>query len=301
MAYTGKYASKTPWKQRWKHTDEDLIASAAPFKHVKDWKDAKPAHYNAAWRRGLLDKCCAHMTPKAHPYSGSYVVYAFEFADNHAYVGHTFKEKLRKGQHMQSGPVLRHLAVCHDYTYKILEKDIKSPAESAEAEERWQARYREQGWIPLWSAKAGGLGTIQVVKWVKDAVMAEAKKHKTRQEWIDKSQMSYRVAKRNGWFEEASAHMPKRVLGVGAGVAKSAEAREAMRQAKLGRKQDPAAVAARLEATRATLKARHAVTIERLKDDPALFTTPIPALAARHGMSQPTLRKFMKVIRAEQE
>jgi len=80
--------------------------------------------------------------------------------------------------------------------------------------------------------------------------MAEAKNYKTRQEWIDKSQMSYRIAKRNGWFDEASAHMPKRVLGIGAGVAKTPEAREKMRQAKLGKEQSPEAKAAKSAAIR---------------------------------------------------
>ncbi len=234
----------------WRYSDEDLMASAAQYKHRSDWKKNANKQYQAASWRGIVDKCCAHMTPQAHPYSGSYVVYAYEFADHYAYVGHTFRPSQRVGQHMQRGPVLKHMGVCPDYSYKVLEDGIKSPVESAEAEAHWQAKYQEQGWTPLWTAKAGGLGTVQVTRWTKEAVMAEARKYKTRQEWIDKSQMSYRIAKREGWFAEASAHMPKRVLGVGAGVAKTPEARENMRQAKLGKTQSPEAKAARSAAIR---------------------------------------------------
>jgi hypothetical protein len=234
----------------WRYSDEDLMASAAQYKHRTDWKKSANKQYQAASWRGIVDKCCAHMVPQAHPYSGSYIVYAYEFADRYAYVGHTFRPSQRAGQHMQRGPVLKHMGVCPDYSYKVLEDGINSPVESAKAEAHWQAKYQEQGWMPLWTAKAGGLGTVQVTRWTKENVMAEARKYKTRQEWIDKSQMSYRIAKREGWFDEASAHMPKRVLGIGAGVAKTPEAREKMRQAKLGKAQSPEAKAAKSAAIR---------------------------------------------------
>jgi hypothetical protein len=71
-------------------------------------------------------------------------------------------------------------------------------------------------------------------KWTKEAVFAKAKEFQTRKEWYLGSQFTYSLAKREGWFEQASAHMPKRVLGIGAGVPKSEEAKAKMRQAKLG-------------------------------------------------------------------
>jgi hypothetical protein len=223
---------------RW--TVDELVQNGSQYQHKGDWKRAPiESHrmaYQAAYRSGpdVFALATAHMTPKAHPYSGSYIVYAYEFADRHAYVGHTFQPAIRRSMHMQRGPVLQHMSVCPDYAYKVLEDGLNSPIESAKAEAHWQAEYKKQGWIPLWTAKAGGLGAVHVAKWSKENVMAEARKYKTKQEWIDGSQMSYRIAKREGWFEEASAHMPKRVLGIGAGVAKTLEAREKMRQAKLG-------------------------------------------------------------------
>ena len=87
--------------------------------------------------------------------------------------------------------------------------------------------------------------------------MAEALKYQTRQEWIDKSSMSYRIAKREGWFELASAHMPRRVLGIGLGRTVSLETRQKQREAKLGHKQS----VAQREARSAALKARWAQTL----------------------------------------
>ena len=246
---------KHPW------TDDEIVAVAAKYQHKGDWKRSSErldsaAYQSALTRPEVYARATAHMTPKAHPYSGSYTVYAYEFADRHAYVGHTFQPVVRRTMHMQRGPVLQHMAVCLDYAYKTLEAGINTPMESAKAEAYWQAKYLEQGWLPLWTARAGGLGTIRVVRWTKENVMAEARKYKTRQEWIDHSQMSYRIAKREGWFEEASAHMPKRVLGIGAGVAKTPEAREKMRQAKLGQPQSAASKAAKSEAVRKWWAAR---------------------------------------------
>jgi hypothetical protein len=47
---------------------------------------------------------------------------------------------------------------------------------------------------------------------IKENVLAEAKKYKTTSEWKKKSRGSYKSAKRNGWLEEASAHMVKKEL-----------------------------------------------------------------------------------------
>lgn len=258
MAFSTKINQTHPTKARWKYSDEDLMASAAQFQHRAEWKHEANQHYQAACWRGIVDKCCAHMTPAASPYAGDYVVYAFEFADHYAYVGLTFRERARHYMHMQRGPVREHMKVCPEYVYKILERGIISPEAVTEVEARWQAKYIEDGWIPLYKNKAGGLGSLLVSKWTKEAVMAEAKKYKTRQEWIDNSQLSYRIAKREGWYDEASAHMPKRVLGVGVGVAKSEAAKEKMRQAKLGKVQSPEHRAARAEAVRKWWAARKA-------------------------------------------
>jgi hypothetical protein len=258
MNYTSKDEHEYPEKARWKYSDEELMASAARFKHRSEWKHEANQHYQAAFFRGISDKCCAHMSPASNPYAGDYIVYAYEFADNHVYVGLTFRKALRHAMHMQRGPVWEHMKLCPEYTYKVLEHGIANPDLVGGVEDKWQAKYIADGWTPLWKNKAGGLGTLQAKKWSKEAVMAEARKYKTKQEWIDGSQMSYRIAKREGWFDVACAHMPKRVLGIGAGVAKTPEAREKMRQAKLGKQHTPEMKAARSEATRKWWAARKA-------------------------------------------
>jgi predicted GIY-YIG superfamily endonuclease len=232
-------------------TLEELKTSAAKFQHRSDWKKAYPQHYQAACRRKLLIKVAPHMIPKVHPYSGSYVVYTFEFTDKHAYIGHTFRPTARFSQHLQRGPVYEYFKVCPTYTYKILAEKLASPVESAQYEKQWIVKYATDGWTMLNKHEGGGLGTIEVVKWTKESVIAEARKYPNRQAWIDGSQVSYRIAKREGWFEKASAHMPKRILGIGKGRKFTRAHRRKLSNAKLGTKQSRSQCRARSKSLKA--------------------------------------------------
>jgi hypothetical protein len=219
-----------------KWAEAELIASARRHKARGAWRKADFNAWQAAKNRGIFDECVAHMLPAANPFAADYSVYANEFSDAHCYVGLTVQPDVRKATHACRGPVFDHaqktgLVPC----FRILQSGLTFQ-EVGSAENTWQSKYERRGWHPLHTARAGSLGSIKTKsRWTREAVLAEARKYKTKQEWIDKSQMSYRIAKREGWFDEASAHMPKRVLGIGAGVAKTAEAREKMRQAKLGK------------------------------------------------------------------
>lgn len=229
-------------KHRHHWTDEELIIVAKCYQHKGDWKRSSNSLHSAAYQSALnrpevFVRATAHMTPKVSPYSGSYIIYAYEFTDHSVYVGLTFLEKVRHVQHMVRGPVFRHMQVCPTYEYKIVEKNLVSPAEVAAAEGRWIEHYASKGWTMLNTVRAGGLGTVNIGKWTKEAVFAKAKEFKTRKEWYLKSQFTYGLAKREGWFEQAAAHMPRRVLGIGAGRKVSSETRAKQAAAKIGVKQ----------------------------------------------------------------
>ncbi len=192
-----------------KYSDDEIIASAKLYKHRGGWKKGSVALYQAARRHPeVFLKATAHMVPASNPYAGDYIVYAFEFTDNSAYVGLTFRAQKRYLEHMSRGRVFTHIKKCPTYLYKALEENIMTPEEVPAREAYWMRHYEQAGWHMLNSAKAGCLGTIQVTKWTKEAVLKQASLYSTKQEWIDNSQMSYRIAKKNGWFDEAVAHMP---------------------------------------------------------------------------------------------
>ena len=82
-----------------------------------------------------------------------------------------------------------HIKVCPGYAYKILEQSIGDPGHAAEHERHQLQHYEAEGWTFLNKADGGGLGTIQPVKWTRETVLTEALKYKTKQAWIDGSQM----------------------------------------------------------------------------------------------------------------
>jgi hypothetical protein len=245
-------------RHRW--TDDEIATVALQYQHKGDWKRSPNSRHSAAYqvaltRPYLFDKATTHMVPKASPYSGDYVIYVFEFSDRAAYVGLTFRPEHRYAQHLMKGPVFERIKVCPDYAHKILASGIDDPLLVIEAEKQWIEKYRTEGWNVLNTSDGGSLGTVEI-KWTKEEVIAEAQKYSTKQDWIDGSQRSYRLARLEGWFEEAAAHMPDRVLGVGLGLKRTDEAKEKMRQAKLGKPQTPEARAARSAAIKKWWAAR---------------------------------------------
>ena len=232
------------------YTDQDLLASARKFQTRGEWKKQDKNACQRARLRPIWDECVAHMRPAANPFAKDYTIYAYEFPDGHAYVGLSVVPENRKLAHAARGPVFNHKLLCPDPVYKMLATGL-SFTEAIKAEAEWQSDYEAKGWLSLHKAKAGSLGSIKTAsKWTKEAVLVDAKRFATKQAWIDGSQGSYRAAKANGWFDEASAHMPKRVLGIGAGVAETPEAGEKRRQSKLGIAQSPEAKAAKSAAIR---------------------------------------------------
>jgi len=257
MSYTSKNNPKHAYKVRWKYTDEELMASAAQYPHRSHWKRYANNHYQAASSRGLLDRCCAHMTPMASPFAADYEIYVYEFADKHAYVGLTFLPRARQYAHKVSGPVAEHADVCGTYTRKVLATSL-TREQAPEAEKLAIAQYKNEGWTMLNRNSGGSVGTVRGRKWTKELIVAEARKFTTRQAWIDGSQGSYRVAKREGWFEEASAHMPKRDGTSQIGHKVSAATRRKQSAVKLGRPQTPEHRAARSAAVKLWWASRRA-------------------------------------------
>lgn len=240
-------------KRTYRWTEEALAEAASHYKHKGDWKRSDNPQHAAAYQSALsrpeiFERVTAHMALKANPYAGDYVVYAFEFTDRHAYVGITFRPDARLAEHMARGPVAEHVLVCGEYVHRHIERGLASPDDAAEKERAWIERYRSEGWTMLNTSNGGGLGTVKRKEWTKEIVIAEASKFTTRQAWIDGSQWSYRLAKREGWFAEAAAHMPRRVLGIGVGRTVSASTRAKQRAAKIGTVQSSATRQARSEA-----------------------------------------------------
>lgn len=194
------------------HTFEDL---AAAFKRhttlgaVKRGPDSR--FYRVAWDRyGTRSEewktLTAHMEPPMK-FVG-HLIYAIEFSDSHAYVGQTLVSKRRFRDHQEVGPVRAHLDANPDATFatKVLEENIWSRDVKAR-EGYWQTHYEAQGWTPLWSADPGGLGRL--TKTTREQAHQAALQCTTRNEFWTRFQSIAKLARKRGWFDEITAHLPE--------------------------------------------------------------------------------------------
>ena len=190
------------------YTDEEIIDVAKTYKSSTEWKHSNVVVYRHACRRGLLERCTAHMEHRGGIYDGIYVVYVYEFSDKHSYVGLTCSPERRFKSHAEGGLVFDHAQQTGlKPELKILEEKLSSPYAAGDAERRWIAHYEQNGWTKLNTADGGSIGNIAVKKWNKKNVMESALKYKTKSEWYLGDHRAYAAAKSSGWFKEATAHM----------------------------------------------------------------------------------------------
>ncbi len=202
---------------KFKYSDAEIEASAKLYTQRNHWKHSVHGLlYRAALLRyggGTSDfftRITAHMDAPSNPYSDSVYAYAVEFGDRHAYVGISGRAEGRRWEdHQRRGPVARHIRKQPGVAVRfiILERGLNTATAKAR-EAFWQADYLDKEWTPLWRIKtpAGSLGSVPTVTYEQCRVCASL--CKTRKEFFDRYQSRYRIAKRHGWYEEITRHMP---------------------------------------------------------------------------------------------
>ena len=138
-------------------TKDECQLVASNYKTRMEFKNAEYACYFYAQSHGWLDEICAHMERVGDVYWR--MIYVYEFADNHAYVGLTCDFKRRDWQHLneKEDPVCRHLQKCSEY--KLIKiTDYIPKEEAAKLEDDYIVQYRNNGWKMLNTRRGGGLG-----------------------------------------------------------------------------------------------------------------------------------------------
>ena len=90
-------------------TKERCTEEASKYDTKTEFLKKAPLHYSHAIRKGFLNEICGHMKKQGNPQMR--VVYAFEFADNYAYIGLTSNPHRREKEHLvnSSSAVCRHI------------------------------------------------------------------------------------------------------------------------------------------------------------------------------------------------
>jgi len=164
--------------------------------------------YTVAKRNGWLEEICGHMLRPGN--STERIIYAFEFSDNCAYIGLTWKPEERYQHHMKKGPVFKHIRdSCSKYKFKLLLSEYVDKDTAAKLEDKYINSYKAAEWKLLNSKSAGGLGGSRV-KWTKERCAEVAANCKSRDEIKKKFPGAYGAMQRNKWLVELLSHIPKK-------------------------------------------------------------------------------------------
>lgn len=163
--------------------------------------------YQAASKYGWLDEICSHM---GKPIQTKYVVYSYEFQDNHVYVGLTKNKSKRFNEHLSNhkSPVYKHILETQLFPKLsiLYEQLVYNDDEIKKQECFWLEKYVSNGWVKLNRMKTGGLGGSTLI-WTKKKCHRVALTCENRSEFFYKFNGAYDAARKNGWLDEICSHM----------------------------------------------------------------------------------------------
>jgi predicted GIY-YIG superfamily endonuclease len=144
--------------------EETCRTEALKFETKKEFVMKSSGAYNMAKKLGIFDDICSHMK-----ICGSLMlrcVYAYEFPDNHVYIGLTFNSDLRHIQHLThtKSQVYRYIANTGLIpAYKVLSEYVDVHI-AMKLEREILNKYIQNGWLKLNVAQTGGIGWIKLPK-----------------------------------------------------------------------------------------------------------------------------------------
>ena len=115
--------------------------------------------YHIAYKNNWLDEICSHMILN-NAYNYPREIYAYEFSDNHVYIGLTKNIEIRNKYRykQQNDAVILHINKTN-LTPKLIKLTELIPAKEAQIKEaEFINQYKENNWNILNKAKAGSLG-----------------------------------------------------------------------------------------------------------------------------------------------
>ena len=185
---------------------EECAEEASKYDTKTEFLKKAPLHYSHAIRKGFLNEICGHMKKQGNPQMR--VVYAFEFADNYAYIGLTSNPHRREKEHLvnSSSAVCRHIQSSNSpYIFRCL-TDYLSKDEAAIKEINTIIEYSKNGWILLNKKSGGDLGS-KVRKYTKQYCKEITSQYDDKKIFQNSNPTFYRYLIKRGWLDELCSHM----------------------------------------------------------------------------------------------
>ena len=192
-----------------KWTFDECKEEALKYKMRKEFQMNSSGAYHAAHANGWIDEICEHMHKNQ---SSLRHIYAYEFSDNHVYIGLTKNIKQRNYEHLIETNENK-LTTVHKYMILTnLQPKLKIYYENLNEEEAKLKEnevldeYKNNNWIILNKVKTGSIGGGRI-KWTYEKCKEEALKYKTKNEFNRKSSSAHASALNNGWLNDICSHM----------------------------------------------------------------------------------------------
>ena len=135
------------------------------------------------------------------------LVYVYEFPDKTAYIGLTYNENKRHLQHLNRGPVFKHITDNNTIPImKILSNGYINVEDAVILEIKSIKTYKDNGWKVLNKHNGGELGG-GLIKGLKEKYKKEALKFNYLGEFKKISPNVYNSARKKKWLDEICNHM----------------------------------------------------------------------------------------------
>lgn len=185
-------------------SDDELIADARKYQQRNEWRTKSRPNYQLAGRsKDLYAKCTAHMRRPVYPLK-QYQVYAYEFADNVAYVGLTCNPTKRHIGHQEKGAVHDKMAAGWFPMFKELAGGL-TPDQAVETERAKIVEYRQNGWTLLNKDAGGSLGQLRF-KYDWDKLVEIASQCTSANDFRHKFNGPAQACAGYGWWEKLVAY-----------------------------------------------------------------------------------------------
>lgn len=193
--------SKRKPKGYW--TKERCHEEALKYNNKIDFQKNDSSAVSAMYRHKWVD-ICDHMSLSEN--IKKRCIYAYEFEDNHVYIGLTHNINDRERRHREKGSVFEYIKETNLIPNIIQLTDYIDQSESQLKEEEYVEKYENDGWIMLNKCKTGSVGS-SILFWTKEKCQEESLKYITRTEFQKGNKGAYLRSYRSGWLDDICTHM----------------------------------------------------------------------------------------------
>jgi len=135
-------------------------------------------------------------------------IYAYEFSDNHVYIGLTYDIKNRHNRHLNDNKSMVNIHISEtNIKPELIQLTNYLFVDDAKLKENYYLnKYKKNEWIILNKAKTGSIGS-PLIYWTKEKCQTESLKYKYRSEFYTKNSSAYSASLKNNWIDEVCSHM----------------------------------------------------------------------------------------------